>query len=125
MNRQVEILLAVLLLLCLAACTPKQVATSPESTVVSEWKGLPVISGAAEIQESPNSYRYTVDQSLSKVKKFYQQQMPLAGWELLGDGDTSTDQVDEAYTLWFSKGDATATVEVFVANGVTHVGLKL
>lgn len=41
------------------------------------------------------------------------------------EGDISTNKIDDAFMYWCSKGEITATVEIFVYEDFVHVSLSL
>jgi hypothetical protein len=115
----------IFVILSLSTCTVNQTAITPENVVIDTWKGLPIIPDGIKDQEDSNSYRYTIDQNISDVKHFYIEQMESRGWVLLGIGDSSTDKVNEAYSLWFCKNYITATVDMLESDGVVIVWLMV
>lgn len=127
--------LVFLLSLFLAACTPRQMGTPspsppPGSTTISTWKGLPIIPGASEGKEGIGAYGagayyvYTANADVADVKRFYQDQMQSARWELLSVGDVSVRGTDigKAYSLLFAKSGDLVTISVFTKDDMTYVG---
>lgn len=124
MSLRIELIIFILLLL-LPSCTLKQVTTTPERMIVNEWNELPIIPDGIKYQEDSTSYSYTTSKSIIDAKDFYKEQMKSMGWDFLDEGDISTNKIDEAFIYWYSKDEVTATVEIFIYNGVVHISLSL
>jgi hypothetical protein len=85
---------------------------------------LPVFPSAEEIDTW--DYHYTIQKAdVLTVQRFYKEQMQVVGWELIGIGDMSGADIGEAYALWFTKGDETASVDIFMKDDLTHVVIRL
>ena len=115
--------------LFLAACSASQSSTptpfpTPESTPTPVQDELPVFPGAEEINTW--DYHYTIQKAdVLTVQRFYKEQMQVVGWKLIGIGDMSGADIGEAYALWFTKGEETASVDIFMKEDLTHVVIRL
>ncbi len=123
-------LLVSLLIFFIAACAPSQANTPspspPPSTPTNTWEGLPIFPGAMEVKDNGMGYHYTIaDTDILTVQRFYRDEAPSAGWELLGIADASTANTGKAWTLWLTKGKTKtiAQVDIFTKENTTHVVL--
>jgi len=99
--------------------------SSPQGAVGGWWSGLPVFPNAAVSSENSETRVYVVRNArVLAVVDFYKQQMPPAGWELLGSGDTSLKGFGHAYTLWFSKGEEVVGIEVFKKGNDVFISIR-
>jgi hypothetical protein len=105
----VELVVVVLLLAACGASQPNGVSSPPAS-----GEDLPIFPGAEERKdEIANVYSCKISgEDVVDVQRFYEKEMPKAGWEYLGAGDLRGPETGEMYRLWFSKGEAIATVEL-------------
>ena len=107
----------------LAACA------RTSSSEITFWNDLPIMPDAVEMRAISNQYEYpacnyTIKADMDAVEEFYDEQMEIAGWELLGKGDTSAAGMD-AIDLWFAKDKHTVSVQIFMKDDRTYVGLVL
>lgn len=117
----------VLLLLCLAlflaACSPRQtnIPISSPSPVARE--DVPIFPGAEESKDDlATVYFYKISNvDVFDVQRFYKKEMPNDGWEFLSAGDMSGEDIGEAYTLWFAKGEEIAIIELYPRYSTVNV----
>jgi len=93
------------------------------------WKDLPIFPGGVESNDTTADlpvFHYIIeDTDIDVVLSFYEDQMPVAGWESLGTGDISTGGIGKSYALWFTKEQVMATVNIFEKGDITHIDLRL
>jgi hypothetical protein len=71
----------------------------PEDCVSGADLGIPVMSDAAMQMQSPMGMNYTTPSPVEAVKKFYQEEMPKAGWKAEGEPmDFGAEMAQLAYT---------------------------
>ncbi|MCL4528432.1 MAG: hypothetical protein M1282_03355 [Chloroflexi bacterium] len=122
-------LLAALLIVFASACTPRQIVTPlptplPESTAASTWEGLPIFPGAVEVKDNGIGYHYTIsDTDILTVQRFYKDEAPAVGWELLQIADVCGADIGKAWLLLFTKGKTIAQVDIFTRDNTAHVVL--
>ena len=78
---------------------------------------IPMMKDATEKNRFGDTTMYKSATKLADVVKFYQQQMPAAGWKASGEPDIS----DEFAQLEFTKGDQKAEIMLTNDNGATQV----
>ena len=101
---------------------------TPTSMTMDTWRDVPIFPGGIESNDVTADhpvYHYIIeDADALDVRRFHKKELPNVGWELLGAGDVSGEDM-EAYTLWFAKGKNMVTIDVFVKENVTHVIIRL
>jgi hypothetical protein len=113
----------VLVAILLVSCTANRAGTA-QPTAQSNWQNIPIMPDAIASNESMpvTGYQYTISTDLKSVEGFYVDEMKTAEWELLGKGDTST-QNFKGLALWFAKGEKIVTINVWQTNNTTHVAI--
>jgi len=81
---------------------------SYKPTPVTDWRGLPVMPGAASMEELGDLFQYVVEASCGEVVAFYQAEMTAAGWTFTRDDGVA----GVSQHLHFEKGGHTAEVHV-------------
>ncbi|HJS19450.1 MAG TPA: hypothetical protein VJ785_11935 [Anaerolineales bacterium] len=121
--RQCYISVILIAVILLAACTPNRATASPPPAIRED---LPIFPGAEGLKDDTDrNYYYQISgEDASDIQRFYRKEMPDAGWEFLGAGDLSGDDIGEAYALWFSKEEETATVEIYPRDGTVYVLIR-
>ena len=87
----------------------------PTGEPVVEWSGLPIMPQAIAGDEGEGSYYFTVEATFEEVETFYESEMQLLGWNLLGVGEGE----NGALLMIFQKGDAVASVSILLLNEST------
>ncbi len=119
-----------LLFVFITACAPHQTAAPSsiplsESTSVNTWEGLPIFPGAVEVRDNRVGYHYTVaNADILTIQRFYKNETPTTGWELLSITDASGADIGKAWSLLFTKGKIIAQVDIFTKENITHVVLS-
>lgn len=126
MKTPVIISLAIIALFLTACGSSQPVAVVP-SPLPTLHEDLPVYPGAEKASgETTGIYYYKISNTdLLDVQRFYENEMPKAGWEFLGAGDLSGDDIGKLYALWFAKGEAVATIEMKEQYHVVYVLIHL
>ncbi|HET9588812.1 MAG TPA: hypothetical protein VFO91_08490 [Anaerolineales bacterium] len=108
---------------------PASLSLTPASTAVVTWRDLPIFPGGIESNDTMVDqpvYRYVIEKAdIETVRRFYQDEMEAAGWELLGTANPDVRGMGKNYQLWFAKDEDAVTVDVFVKDNVTHVMIRL
>ncbi len=62
----------------------------PEGTPAKEWKGVPVMPGAAAGMDEGDTYVFSTPSSADEVHAYYEKELQKLGWTAfaLGEGDT-------------------------------------
>lgn len=81
----------------------------------------PLLPDAADVVNMPSLLTYTTVTSLADVAAFYQEQIPILGWTLLGEPTIS----DTAMVLTYTQGDQNLTVIITTDAGLTTVTILL
>jgi hypothetical protein len=74
------------------SATPQSAALPmPEGIPLTEWEGLPIMTGAIAGQDNINSYMFTIKGNPKKVQAYYEKALKKLGWNLfaVGEGDTN------------------------------------
>lgn len=87
----------------------------PTGKPAVEWNGLPIMPQAIAGDEGEGSYYFTVEETVEEVETFYENEMQLSGWNLLGVGEGE----NGALVMVFQKEDAVASVSIFLLNEST------
>jgi hypothetical protein len=82
-----------------------------------EASDIPVMADATDKARFGDTTSYTTPSKLADVVKFYQKEMPAAGWKVEGD----TMITDELAQLQYVKGDKKAQIMISVDQGKTQV----
>jgi hypothetical protein len=113
----------VLVAILLVSCSANGAGTA-QPTALNNWQDIPIMPDAVASSESMpvTGYQYTISTDMKSVEGFYLDEMKIAQWELLGKGDTST-QDFKGLALWFAKGEKIVTIDVWQKNSTTHVAI--
>lgn len=76
----------------------------PSEIPLTHWESFPVMPNAIAGNDNSESYLFSVDASIEEIQLFYEKEMTILGWTLIGVGTGNTDAV----FLFFSK-DANST----------------
>lgn len=100
--------------------TPTQfVLPMPVGEPLSEWKGFPVMPNAIAGQGDDKGYSFTISASTDEIQNFYESQLAMLGWDILGIG-TGKDNVTAI--LIFMKGSETFSVTIIPqSDGIKYV----
>ena len=75
------------------------------------WNGIPVIDGAYDINDRPQTYIYFVVGSTTLVQNYYQIEMAGLGWRSAG----AIGQGSDSRILFFNRGEEKASVNIIPA----------
>lgn len=113
----------ILVVVLVVSCTANEAGIA-QPTVPSNWQAIPIMPDAvvSNVSAPVTGYHYTISTDMKSVEGFYLDEMETIQWELLGKGDTST-QDFKALALWFAKGEKIVTIEIWRQNNTTHVAI--
>jgi hypothetical protein len=99
--------------------TPSSVVLSmPSGTPLVSWEGFPIMPNAIAGEGDAEGYSFSISASSDEIQRFYEQELAILGWNMLGVGQGDTG----AALLIFTEGASTASVGIFPqAEGVTLV----
>lgn len=102
--RSPRLIIIPLILLFLSACaanpqgTAPVVATSPtnalaaiatRATIAPDWRGIPIMPGAAAGEGDVDGYVFVIYGTTDQVRNYYGSELPKSGWESMPTDDES------------------------------------
>jgi hypothetical protein len=101
-----------------ATATPSGVILPlPSGSPLPVWNGIPIMPKAIAGEEKGGSYSFTIQATAKDVQKFYEQEMPKAGWVPFATGIGSTGNL----LLIFQKAGKTATIGIIAQGEITYI----
>jgi hypothetical protein len=99
--------------------TPISIALPlPSGTPLTHWEGFPIMPNAIAGNDNNESYLFSITASTEEIQLFYEKELAILGWALLGVGTGNTDAV----FLFFSKDASPASISILPQDqGVTLV----
>lgn len=95
--------------------------------VLDMWRDLPIFPGGIESNDFTADlpvYRYIVEEAtVDAVRRFYEDRMQETKWESLAAMNVGAMDIGKAYTLYFTRGQELAVIDIYSKDQVVNVFL--